>query len=144
MRVLFVCTGNTCRSPMAEGLLKDIAKKNKLDIEVASAGVFAMDGDKAANNAVEALRKIDIDISKHRSQNVTRELVDQADLILTMSLSHKETLLLNYPDLKGRIYLLNEYALNENRDIQDPFGRDLYNYEMTRNEILKALISIKW
>lgn len=144
MRVLFVCTGNTCRSPMAEGLLKDIAKKNKLDIEVASAGVFAMDGDKAANNAVEALRKIDIDISKHKSQNVTRELVDQADLILTMSLSHKKTLLLNFPDLKGRVYLLNEYALNEKRDIQDPFGRDLYNYEITRDEILRALNSIKW
>lgn len=129
---------------MAEGILKDIVRKNNLDIEVKSAGVFAMDKDKVSQKAVEALKKLDMDISHHKAQNVTKKLVDEADLILTMSTSHKKTLLLNYPDIKGKVFLLNKYALKEDRDIQDPFGRDLYNYEIARDEILKALISIKW
>lgn len=144
MKILFICTGNTCRSPMAEGLLKDLSNKKNLGLQIKSAGVFAMDKDSAANNAVEALNKINIDISDHKSQSVSKELVDEADLILTMSRSHRETLLLNFPDVKDKVYLLNQYALKEDRDIQDPFGRDLYNYELTRDEILKALNNIKW
>ncbi len=144
MKVLFICTGNTCRSPMAEGLLKDISKKNKLNLEVESAGVFAMDEDNISKNAASALKKLNIDISNHKSQNVSQELVDSSDLILTMSKSHKETLLLNYPHIGNKVFLLNEYAFNIDKDIKDPFGRDLYTYELTRDEILKALINIKW
>ncbi|NLY45619.1 MAG: low molecular weight protein arginine phosphatase [Tissierella sp.] len=144
MKVLFICTGNTCRSPMAEGLLKDLSKKKGLGLEVQSAGVFAMDGDAAAINAVQALNRVNIDISDHKSQSVSKGLVDGADLILTMSKSHKQTLLLNHPHVKDKVFLLNEYALKENKDIQDPFGRDLCNYERTRDEILKALNNIKW
>lgn len=144
MKVLFICTGNTCRSPMAEGILKSIAKEKNLNIEVKSAGVFAMDGENAAKNAIAALNKHKIDISNHKSQSVTRELVDEADLILTMSRSHRDTLLLNYPYIEDKVFLLNEYALKKDKDIIDPFGRDLHNYEVTRDEIIKALNKIKW
>ena len=129
---------------MAEGLLKDLAEKNNLDLEVKSAGVFAMDGDNVSENARKALASLDIDISNHKSQNVGKDLVDEADLILTMSKSHKETLILNYPHISKKVFLLNDYAFNNDRDIQDPFGRDAYNYEIARDEILKALVSIKW
>lgn len=144
MKILFVCTGNTCRSPMAEGLLKDLSKKKGLGLEVKSAGVYAMDGGRVADNAVNALNKLGIDISSHKSQSVSKDLVDKADLILTMSKSHRETLILNFPHVREKVFLLNEYALKENRDIQDPFGRDLYNYEIARDDILKALNNINW
>lgn len=129
---------------MAEGLLKDLAEKNSFHIEVKSAGVFAFDGDEASENAVIALGEMDIDIKGHRSQSVSKELVEEADLILTMSKSHKENLIINYPQIRDKIFLLNEYAFNEDKDIGDPFGRDLGNYEVTRDEILKALKNIKW
>lgn len=144
MKVLFVCTGNTCRSAMAEGLLKDIAKKKNLNIEVKSAGVFAFDGDEASKNAVLALKDMDIDIENHRSQSVSKELVEDADLILTMSKSHRESLIMNYPQMADKIFLLNKYAFDEDKDIVDPFGRDIHNYEITRDEILKALKNINW
>ena len=129
---------------MAEGLLNSIAKKNNLDIEAKSAGVYAFDGDVANKNAVSVLEALGIDISDHKSQHVSKELVDEVDLILTMSRSHKETLILNYPSAKDKVFLLNEYAFDDDRDIADPFGRDLHNYQITRDEILKALNHIKW
>lgn len=129
---------------MAEGLLKDMAEKNNLEIEVKSAGIFADDGDLASENALSALEEMGIDISNHRSQSVTKGLVDQADLILTMSKSHKENLILNYPHIKEKVFLLNEYAFDEDRDIADPFGKRLNDYKIARDEILKALNNIKW
>lgn len=144
MKVLFICTGNTCRSPMAEGLLKDMAKKNNLETEVKSAGVFADDGGHVSENALSALEEMGIDISNHRSQSVNKELVEQADLILTMSKSHKESLILNYPHIKEKVFLLNEYAFDRARDIADPFGKRLSDYKIVRDEIMRALSKIKW
>lgn len=118
---------------MAEGLLKDMAEKNNLEIEVKSAGIFADDGDLASENALSALEEMGIDISNHRSQSVTKGLVDQADLILTMSKSHKENLILNYPHIKEKVFLLNEYAFDEDRDIADPFGKRLNDYKIARD-----------
>lgn len=142
MKVLIVCTGNTCRSPMAEGILKSLAKKNNLEIQVKSAGISAFDGDRVANNAIKALEKIGIDISDYKSTLVHQELLDEADLILTMGKNHKEVLISRFPEFKEKIFLLNEYSFGMDKEIQDPFGGSLKTYEKARDEIYRALEEI--
>lgn len=142
MKVLFICTGNTCRSPMAEGILKKIAREKGLDIEAASSGIFADRGSSAALNAIDSLADIGIDIRKHASQGVTEDIIDKSDLILTMTASHKDILVSNYPDKKYKIFMLNEYAFGKEKDIQDPFGGNKAIYDMARDEIIYAIEKI--
>lgn len=142
MRIIFVCTGNTCRSPMAEGILKDLAMKNNLDINIKSVGTYAADNTNAAKFAIQAMKDIDIDISNHKSGQVNSELLDETDLVLTMSNSHKESILSQYPLIKDKVFLLNEYAFGISKDIEDPFGGPLMYYEKARDEIYKAVIRI--
>lgn len=148
MNILFVCTGNTCRSPMAEGILRDLAREKGLDIRVKSAGIFALDGGDIAGNAVEVLRDIDIDISNNKSSSISEELVKEANIVLAMSNTHRESLLLKFPFMKNKIFLLNEFAFGKNKDIEDPFGGSKEYYERARDEIYKAIVEIidngKW
>ncbi|TJX13395.1 low molecular weight protein arginine phosphatase [Tissierella creatinini] len=138
MKILIVCTGNTCRSPMAEGIFKTLAKENNLDVQVQSAGTFAFGGDGASYNAIKALEALNIDISNHRSQLVHWDLIGDMDLIFTMTLSHKDAMLKEYPDLDEKIFLLNEFAFGVEKDIMDPYGGSLEVYEKVRDEIYKA------
>lgn len=142
LNVLFICTGNTCRSPMAEGILKTIAKEKGLNIVSKSAGIFANEGSPASENAVLTMGDIGIDIKTHRSRFASKELIDESDIILTMTKSHKDILVDNYPEKQYKIFLLNEYAFSRKKDIQDPFGGDIYMYEMARDEIIEAIKKI--
>lgn len=135
MNILFICTGNTCRSPMAEEILRTMAREKGININVKSAGIAAFDGSPAADNAIKAMEEIGMDISNHRASILHRDLVVESDLILTMSDFHKETVLNNFPEAKGKIYTLVEHATRKNKDIQDPFGGNLKTYENTRDEI---------
>lgn len=142
MKILFVCTGNTCRSPMAEGILNQLAKEKDLDIRAGSAGIFAMSGEGAAANAIEAMKKIDIDISNHQSSLVRESLVEEVDLVLTMSKGHKENLIAYLPHLKDKVYLLNQYAFDIDKDLEDPYGQSIEYYEKARDEIYRAIEEI--
>ena len=142
MKVLFVCTGNTCRSPMAEGILKDIAEKRNLDIEVKSAGLSVYDGDCAATNSRTAMAKIGIDILNHKSSALHRDLVEESDLILTMSLGHKEAIISSFKSSKDKVFTLMEYAYGVEKDVKDPYGKSLQVYEGTRDEIYQAIIQM--
>ncbi|MBR7554098.1 low molecular weight protein arginine phosphatase [Allobacillus sp. GCM10007491] len=138
-RVLFVCTGNTCRSPMAEAILKH----KRPDLEVQSAGVFAGHGQAANPKAIEALQEKGIDFN-HASQPLTKDLINWADLVLTMTEDHKVMLMSDYPSDRDKIFTLIEYVQpvheeNTNISISDPIGLSIDTYIETLNEIEKHI-----
>ncbi|NLW24132.1 MAG: protein tyrosine phosphatase [Clostridia bacterium] len=112
MKILFVCSGNTCRSPMAEGIALKIISENKEkfgELTVASAGLQAFPGSKASENALRVTAAEGINLENFRSRPVDERLVNEADLILTMTHSHKQQLLNYFPQAKGKVFLLKEY-----------------------------------
>ncbi|WEG13103.1 low molecular weight protein arginine phosphatase [Pullulanibacillus sp. KACC 23026] len=109
-RILFVCTGNTCRSPMAETILNHHGKDRA---EAKSAGLFANKGQGANPLAVKALEKLGIPMGEHHSQPLTGELVDWATLILTMTQNHKQSLIMDYPEAIDKTYTLKEYVYDQ-------------------------------
>jgi protein-tyrosine-phosphatase len=145
MKILFVCTGNTCRSPMAEALFRQMDKEGTH--EVRSAGIAACDGLPASANATQILQNRGIHCN-HTTKRVNKELIDWADLILTMTFSHKLFLLNQYDEAKEKIFTLKEYVTTEeeletdeklNWDISDPFGGDLEEYKACAEEIESSL-----
>lgn len=138
MNILFVCTGNTCRSPMAAAIMEKIAVENDLDVLIESAGLFANVGGTASDEAIEALDKMGIDLTFHQTKPITEELIEKSDIILAMTQAHKELL---KPMAGDKVYTLKEYA-GENGDISDPYGGDLEEYEETANEIYDTLVDV--
>lgn len=138
-KILFVCTGNTCRSAMAAAIMNDIAVKDDLDVLIDSAGLWAVPGNAASENAVEALSEMGIDLSCHRSKPLSNDLIEQADIILVMTSEHKSMLI---PYASDKTYTLLEYADMEG-DVSDPYGGDIYTYERTAQQIYEALKKIE-
>lgn len=137
--VLFVCTGNICRSPMAEVLFRhrigDGAGWN-----TASAGVYAGLGSPASDNAIEAVRELQLDLTGHQSQPLTAELVNTSDIIVVMTAEHRFHILQDFPEVGNRVCLLKSFGTSKiAADITDPYGGSLNVYRNIRDEIDRAL-----
>ncbi len=142
--ILFVCTGNICRSPMAEGLFRH-AIKGRGDYQVYSAGVGAVEGLPPSENAVLALRQLGIDITRQRSRMLSSELVQKADFIFGMTHSHVDAILLLYPQAAEKTFLLREFDETLDRfenDIPDPIGGPLSTYMECRDQIEQGIASM--
>jgi protein-tyrosine-phosphatase len=136
MRLLFVCTGNTCRSPIAEALARRLGgERNLSEITVGSAGTAAWDGAPASDGALLVAMERGMDLSTHRARLLTRELVSGSDLILAMGPHHLERI--EALGGSGKTHLLSAYASRgrSDRSITDPFGGDLDVYRSAFDEL---------
>ncbi len=142
--ILFVCTGNVCRSPMAEGLFRHVTR-GRSDYTVLSAGVGAMDGLPPSDHAVRALRELGIDISKQRSRMLTADLVNRADYIFGMTHSHVDAIIMMYPNAAEKTFLLREFdetLESYENDISDPIGGSYDVYVSCRDQVEQGIASI--
>ena len=144
MKIVFVCTGNTCRSAMAHKLLEKRAKEMNKDIEVYSCGITASDGNPATNTAIEAMKEYNIDLTSHRTTNIGRINMDDMDVILCATAAHRRYVVDIYPDLRDRAYTIKEYAGYDpnDLDINDPWGWGIETYRKCVAQIEESIEKI--
>lgn len=153
--VLFVCTGNTCRSVMAEYLLRHYAKEAGLELKIGSAGLHAYPGDEASQGAVTVLEELGLDASSHRSRKVHPLLLEEYDLVLAMTSLHRLGLEELAPEFGDKIFLLKEFVernttsgqepgelIEKDYEISDPFGQSVEVYRESREEIREKILAL--
>jgi len=139
MNLLFVCSGNTCRSPMAEALARQIAKRRGIeDLNVSSAGTNAWDNVPATDEALLVGMEREIDLTGHRARKLTPAIVSEADLIFVMTPGHLEQV--KQLGGRGKVHVIDEYASGTaNQGITDPYGGDLEAYRYTADILEREL-----
>ncbi len=145
MKIMFICTGNICRSAMAHVMLEEKAKKQNKNIDVYSCGVFARNGEKSTYEAIQVLKTIyNVDLTKHRATYIEDSPIEQMDVILCATTSHKKNVLNSYPNLAGKVFTMKEYAgyPKNDLDINDPWGCSYEIYEECAKEIDECIDKI--
>lgn len=140
MKIMFICTGNICRSAMAHWLMKKkLEEKNISNVEVYSSGIYAMKNDISTDEAIEVMEEYGVDLKPHRATLTSKSNIEKMDLILCMTSAHKQNLVNTYPDLVDKIYTLKEYVEVDEIDIKDPWGYTIVTYRYCAAEIDKCL-----
>lgn len=139
LKILFICTGNTCRSPMAEGLARemfgDLAK-------ISSAGMAAWEEEEISAHALEILKEQNVDLTKHRARRITEELIAEADWVIPMTLAQEEGIKRLFPQYAPKTRCLGNWG-DHKRDIRDPWMGSLDSYRQTAKEISELLNVLK-
>lgn len=140
MNIYLICTGNTCRSPMAEALLRS---RYINEVTVRSAGIHASNGMPISMNAKKLIEEAQLPHTPV-SKSVTIEDIEWADVILTMTESHKQAMIHSFPDVKQKTYTLKEFAgFKKDKDVQDPFGGNLTQYKQTFDELSMLMDAVE-
>jgi protein-tyrosine-phosphatase len=134
--VLFVCTANQCRSPMAEALLKSLAaRRGEADRwQVRSAGTWAEAGRPATQLSQAVMRRRSIDLSGHRSHPIDAQMLGAAAVVLVMTRNHQEAIQAEFPEIRHKVYLLSQ-LIDRSFDIEDPYGGSLDDYELCATDL---------
>lgn len=141
-KIMFICTGNICRSAMADAYMKKRVLEENLPIEVYSSGIYAEDGAEASFLAKEVMQEYEVNLDSHKATNTVNSGIADMDIILCATTGHKRMLLQMIPNLKEKIYTIKEYAYGEELDIGDPWGYDITVYRRCATEIVQAIEKI--
>lgn len=134
--ILFICTGNICRSPMAEYYLRHLIITNGLDLYTSSAGTYGLDDHVASANGIIVMDELGIDMRKHRGRSITQSILKEADIVLTMESYHLKMLQDHHP----HVQMLSAFiAIDRNADIADPYGQDVSQYRIARDRIIDCI-----
>jgi protein-tyrosine-phosphatase len=138
--VLFVCTANQCRSPMAEALLKSLAvRRGEADLwQIQSAGTWTEPGRPATQLSQAVMRRRSIDLSGHRSHLIDADMLGKAAVILVMTRHHQEAVQAEFPEIRHKVYLLSQ-LIDRSFDIEDPYGGALDDYELCATDLQDIL-----
>jgi len=139
-RILIVCTGNVCRSPMAQALLKRRLEQEGLsDWVVESAGTWALTGAPASRYALQLMAERGLDLADHRARELNGSMLEQADLVLVMTGNHSEALRQEFPGQAEKIHMLSQMKDGQRIDVEDPYGGSLERYQACADALTELI-----